>query len=120
MLTVYEKTLLEGWEDTHKKAQLTLWILLMLKKSPMHMTAIKEGIALHTNNTIIADDKSMYRALRRFTEAELIMYELEKSQGGPDKKIYHLTSIGKNVLTTFLQRNVAAIYFNENNSQLFI
>jgi DNA-binding PadR family transcriptional regulator len=68
-LNTYEKTLLEGWEDTAKKGHLTLWILLALKDGSKHMAVVKTFITTATNGLLEADDKSMYRALRRYYDA---------------------------------------------------
>ena len=118
-LTKYEQTLLDGWEDVHKKAQLTLWILLALKDAPRHMVEIKTFIGERTNDTISADDKSMYRALRRFADADLIDFEAEASESGPDKKRYYLTGIGRKTLTAFLERNIQDVFLNPDNKKLF-
>ena len=64
-LDKYEKELLAGWEEVYKKGHLTLWILLSLKHSPKHMTQIKRFLQAYTDGTLWADDKSIYRALRR-------------------------------------------------------
>lgn len=119
MLSRYEQVLLEGWEDTHKKSQLTLWILLSLKHGPKHMSDMKEFIYNATSQTITADDKSMYRALRRFADAELITYTSEKSESGPDKKVYVLTEIGKTVLQEFITKHITNVFFNAANKPLF-
>ena len=107
----YLATLLEGWEDVHKKSQLTLWILLALKADGKHMAAIKEWITGMTGGTISADDKSMYRALRRLHEAEIISFRQEPGNGGPDRKVYGLTDIGAQLLQTFLQRNIIDVLY---------
>ena len=119
ILTKYEQTLLEGWEDVHKKAQLTLWILLALKDAPRHMMEIKLFIGERTNQTISADDKSMYRALRRFADADLIDFESEASDSGPDKKRYFLTDIGRKTLAAFTERNIQDVFLNPANKKLF-
>lgn len=115
----YVQTLLVGWEDVHKKSQLTLWVLLALKDSPKFMAEIKQFIEERTNQTITADDKSMYRALRRFADAELIDNTSEASKSGPDKKIYHLTDIGTQTLEAFLDRNIKTIFLDQKNQKLF-
>ena len=109
MLNKYEQTLLEGWEEVHKKGQLTLWILLALKDSPKHMANIKLFILKETNGLLEADDKSMYRALRRFNEVEIVAFTIEKNKRGPDRKLYYLTKIGKDVLAAFIQHNILDI-----------
>src|SRR4051812_46916709 len=97
-LNDYEQKLLAGWEDVYKKGQLNLWILLALKEAPKHMADIKQAMADLTDGTVSADDKSMYRALRRYTEAELVGYTFRPSPNGPDLKVYELTDTGRNVL----------------------
>ena len=94
MLSKYEETLLEGWEDVHKRGQLTLWILLALKDGPKHMQKIKRFISDITSMSISADDKSMYRALRRFADAEIAtlsddeLAQLEHLIEMPDPDLY--------------------------------
>ena len=119
-LDKYEQTLLNGWEDTHKQSQLTLWIMLALKNGPKHMNDIKTFISNWTNQTLLADDKSMYRALRRFNEADLIDFTNQPSQKGPDLKIYSLTETGKNVLNKFVERNVSGIFYHRQVKELLL
>lgn len=110
-LDTYEQQLLEGWEEVYKKSQLTLWILLALKDSPKHMAEIKSFIASTTQGTLDADDKSMYRALRRYHEGQLIDFSLEAGQGGPDRKQYFLTESGGKVLQAFAHRQVMQVFY---------
>lgn len=111
MLDDYEQKLLQGWEEVYKKSQLTFWILLALKDSPKHMAEIKDYILLKTNGTLEADDKSMYRALRRYTDVDMLSFNLEQNDSGPDRKIYKLTDTGLNVLSSFSRRNILDIYY---------
>jgi len=108
-LTTYEQQLLQGWEEIYKRGQLTLWIFLALQDGPKHMAAIKEHIKIQTNGTVGADDQSMYRALRRYYETELVTYSKSATLNGPDRKVYELTSTGQNVLKSFIERNVKAL-----------
>jgi PadR family transcriptional regulator PadR len=110
-LSAYEQKLLQGWEDVYKKSQLTLWIMLALKDGPKHMAEIKQFIAEATNHILSADDQSMYRALRRYTEAELLNFTTQPGSAGPDLKIYHLTPVGHTVTKAFAQRNINTIFF---------
>ncbi len=108
----YEQKLLEGWEDVFKKGQLTLWIMLALKDGPKHMAEIKEFIVRATNGSLTADDQSMYRALRRYHDAELVDFVQEPGKSGPDLKVYSLSSIGGKVLDHFVKRNIADVFFH--------
>lgn len=118
MQDAYEQELLDGWEDVYKKGQLTLWIMLALKDGPKHMADIKTFIALATNNSLSADDKSMYRALRRYYDTELVEFSLEARDNGPDRKIYRLTIIGRNVLDAFIKRNITDVFFKSDIKEL--
>jgi PadR family transcriptional regulator PadR len=111
MLDNYEQKLLNGWEDVYKKGQLTLWIMLALKDGPKYMAEIKQFIHFATNDTLSADDKSLYRALRRYYDAEMIDYTQEPGKSGPDRKVYKLTDVGERVLNTFLERNFATVFY---------
>lgn len=110
-LTPYEATLLAGWEDVFKKGQLTTWIMLALLDGAKHMSQIKEFIETATDNIVTADDKSMYRALRRYHDADLVEYQTQPGNGGPDRKIYTLTPSGSAVLAHFLHRNIVQIFY---------
>jgi len=108
-LTNYEGQLLAGWEEIYKRGQLTLWILLALFDGPKHMSAIKEYIHSHTNDMLTADNQSMYRALRRYHETEIVTFKGEQIAHGPDRKVYELTDTGRNMLRHFVNRNIAAL-----------
>lgn len=111
-LDEYEQKLLNGWEDNYKQGQLTLWIMLALKDGSKHMALIKDFILDATHGHISADDKSLYRALRRYNDAELVAYTEKPSHGGgPDHKVYALTAIGKRILDVFLDRNIESVYY---------
>jgi PadR family transcriptional regulator PadR len=108
---------LDGWEEAFKKGQLTLWIMLALKDGPKHMADIKHFIYRATNGTLTADDKSMYRALRRYYDAEMLDFTT-KSSNGPDLKIYSLTKIGHKVLKEFTKRNITDVFYQSNIKEL--
>lgn len=113
-LSDYEQEVLDGWEEIYKRGQLTLWILFALADGPKHMAEIKEYIQLQTADAVSADDQSMYRALRRYNETELITYTNHKIANGPDRKIYELTQMGSNVLDAFVERNVKSLVAQYN------
>lgn len=107
----YEQQLLEGWEEAFKKGQLTLWITLALRDSPKHMANIKSFIDQATNGALEVDDKSIYRALRRYYDVEMIDYTQQPGLGGPDRKVYSLTDLGERVLQRFIDRNIVDVFF---------
>ncbi|MCA9348638.1 PadR family transcriptional regulator [Candidatus Saccharibacteria bacterium] len=118
-LDEYEETLLTGWEETYKKSQLTLWTLLALKDGPKYMNDIKEFIEEATDKKLTVDDKSMYRALRRFNEIGLTIYTEQESAGGPKRKLLELSASGRKVLDNFIYRNITSIINHPKNKHLF-
>lgn len=104
--------LLNGWEEVYKKGQLTFWILLAVRDQPRHMKDIKEFIDQMTQGTFVVDDNSMYRALKRYEKAELISHTLAPGEGGPDRKMLSLTSLGRELLSAFTERNVVGVFYN--------
>lgn len=118
-LDKYAQQLLASWEEIFKKGQLTLWIMLALKDGPKYMADIKQFIAEATNGILSADDHSMYRALRRYYEAELVDFtQIPGNQSGLDRKTYQLTKLGEEVLDAFVSRNITEVFFKPNIKQL--
>jgi PadR family transcriptional regulator, regulatory protein PadR len=114
----YEEKLLAGWEEVFKKGQLTLWIMLALKDGPKHMAEIKQFIAEATNGSLSADDQSMYRALRRYYDTEMVDFTQQPGKNGPDRKVYSLTQIGAEVLQNFIKRNITEVFYKPSLKQL--
>ncbi|NEW09906.1 PadR family transcriptional regulator [Paenibacillus sp. SYP-B3998] len=106
----YINKLLNGWEQVYKNSQLTFWVMLALKEGPKHMAEIKAFIDKSTNGTMSVDDKSMYRALRRYYDSELTDFSNAPGKG-PDKKIYRLSPIGETVFALFVQRNMISTLY---------
>ena len=119
MLDIYEKKILETWEEVYKKGLLTFWILLSLRADSQYMASMKRFIEEFTNNSLIVDDKSMYRALRRLTDMDLIQFTDEPGDAkGPTRKTYFLTQTGNDVLQEFINRNIAGIFFKPEIKKL--
>lgn len=107
----YQQSLLTGWEEVFKKGQLTLWIALALKAGPKHMAEIKEFIIQLTNGTTDVDDRSIYRALRRYHQADIVEFSMVPSDNGPEHKIYHLTTNGDVLVAAFCKRNIIDVFY---------
>ncbi len=114
----YERKLLEGWEEVFKKGQLTLWIMLALKDGPKHMAEIKKFIHQSTNGTLSADDKSLYRALRRYYDVEFVDFMNQPGKNGPDLKVYSLTRVGRKVTDEFSKRNIIDVFYKPETKAL--
>ena len=98
--------LLHTWEESYKKGLLSFWILLSLTQRPMYAYEMKEEIIRFSQGSVSADDNSIYRALKRFTKAELIEGKLYPSPTGPARKYFSLTPIGTKLLRQFIERNI--------------
>ncbi len=114
----YEQKLLAGWEEVFKKGQLTLWILLALRDCPKHMAEIKNFIHSATGGVLSVDDQSMYRALRRYHDVEMVGFTTEPGDNGPDRKVYALTGVGAKVLDQFLDRNIVSVFYRKDIKDL--
>lgn len=98
--------LLETWEGTYKKGLLSFWILLLLDQRPTYAFEMNPLINELSQNTISADDNSLYRALNRFEQLGLITSQLQPSGQGPARRVYSLTGVGRDLLIRFTQRNL--------------
>lgn len=102
----YIQQLLEGWELTYKKGQLTFWILLSLKEGPKYIDEIIEFMDHHSMGAVNYDEQSIYRALRKYYDAEMVSYELQDGNKGPQRKYFSLSTIGQELLKQFIARNL--------------
>ncbi|MDB5184159.1 MAG: hypothetical protein JWO07_840 [Candidatus Saccharibacteria bacterium] len=102
-----EKELLESWEEIYKRGHLTFWVLLSLWRQPLEYSQIVAEIDQLSGGTCTVTEQSLYRALRRFDDAGMIMM-----MSGKDKrsKLYHLTLTGRLVLQQFTSRTIQPFY----------
>lgn len=109
--------LLNAWEETYKKGQLTLWIFLSLKEGPKYVTELQESINRYSNGTIKAEEQSLYRTLRKFYHLKMVDFSTGKGHKGPDRKYYQLTPLGRSLLHDFVERNIL-LFFEEPLKEL--
>lgn len=98
--------LLNAWEETYKKGQLTLWVFLALKEERKCVEEIKEFVERMSEETMSCEEQSLYRNLRKFQHLEIVAYESKKVSKGPDRKYYYLTETGKELFKRFVERNI--------------
>ncbi len=98
--------LLEQWEGVYKKGLLTFWLLLLLHERPRYVFEMSNALTQLSRGTISADERSLYRALRRFEAVGFVRSEWQESAMGPDRRYYHLTELGIELLRRFTQRNI--------------
>ena len=106
------RELLSAWEETYKKGQLTLWIFLSLKEGPKYVSGLQESIERFSKGTIHAEEQSLYRTLRKFYHLKMVDFSAGKGHKGPDRKYYHLTTLGESLLESFVDRNIK-LFFEE-------
>ena len=104
--------LLNAWEETYKKGQLTLWIFLSLKEGPKYVSELQESIDHFSKGTIRAEEQSLYRTLRKFYHLKMVDYSAGKGHKGPERKYYQLTPLGQSLLKSFVERNIF-LFFEE-------
>lgn len=114
--------LLHQWEESYKKGLLSFWILFSLTQRAMYAYEMREEIIKISQSSISAEDNSIYRALKRFTQAGLIEGKMHSSPSGPARKYFYLTPLGTDLLQQFVNRNIL-VFQSENfkiSSQIFL
>lgn len=98
--------LLNAWEETYKRGQLTFWVFLALKESNKCVEDIKEFVERMSEGAMSCEEQSLYRNLRKFQHLEIVAYESRKVSKGPDRKYYYLTETGERLFKRFVERNI--------------
>ena len=70
--------LLNAWEETYKKGQLTFWIFLALKESNKCVEDIKAFVEKASKQSMSCEEQSLYRTLRKFQNLAIVAYENRK------------------------------------------
>lgn len=98
--------LLNAWEETYKKGQLTFWVFLALQESNKCVEEIKEFVENMSEGSMSCEEQSLYRNLRKFLHLGIVAYERKRVSKGPDRKYYYLTDIGLRLFQHFVERNI--------------
>jgi DNA-binding PadR family transcriptional regulator len=120
MNKVYLEELLKAWEETYKKGQLTLWIFLSLREGPKFVEELRDSIEKLSDGTILCEEMSLYRTLRKFHHLGIVQFTTGKGNKGPERKYYELTPVGTELLQAFVDRNIRLFFNNELKSLLNI
>lgn len=110
--------LVRDWEAVYKRGLLTFWVLLALYQSEKRADEIKVFLNIVTDGQFSVDDQSLYRALRRYYDTEFVDFTMEKSNKGPDRKVYSLTPLGRAVLSRFAKQNIVNIMYKQDIQSL--
>jgi PadR family transcriptional regulator, regulatory protein PadR len=106
MKTSQLEQLLGQWEDSYKKGLLSFWMLLLLHGRSTYAYEMAAMIAEMSRGTVVADGKSIYRALKRFEENGIVQSRKQNSDIGPPRRYYSLTALGEQLLARFIARNI--------------
>lgn len=112
-----QSELLAAWEETYKKGQLTMWVFLALSEGRKYVDEIQAFVAGRSDGTMTCEEQSLYRSLRKYQYLGMVDYEAGKGDRGPERKYYYLTPLGKDLLTQFIDRNIA-LFFRPDIRQL--
>ena len=100
------ENLLAQWEETYKKGLFSFWLLLLLAQRKAYPYEIKGAISEMSQNTINADENSIYRSLNRLADSGIVGSEVLPSETGPSRRYYFLTALGRDLLNRFINRNI--------------
>ena len=103
-LLIFE--LLNAWEETYKKGQLTFWVFLALKESNKCVEEVKEFVEKMSDGSMSCEEQSLYRNLRKFLNLGIVAYDSKRVSKGPDRKYYYLTDVGRELFQSFVDRNI--------------
>ncbi len=73
----------------------------------MDVQAIRQRIEVLTDKSYATSDQTLYRALRKHYDLELVDYREIPSNSGPKKKLYKLSVLGSQLLSEFTARNIS-------------
>jgi PadR family transcriptional regulator PadR len=94
------------WEENYKRGLLSFWMMLLLAGQEMYAYEMQAAVEALSQGTLSASENSIYRALRRFTEAGLVRSEVQPSDLGPPRRYFSLTPAGRELLEAFIRRNI--------------
>jgi PadR family transcriptional regulator PadR len=80
--------------------------LLLLAQRKAYPYEIKSAISEMSRNTISADENSIYRSLNRLADSGVVDSETVPSETGPSRRYFYLTSLGYELLSRFITRNI--------------
>lgn len=104
------KEILSNWESVFKRGLLTFWILLLLHDQSSFPYEMNQEIEKISNGSMSADMNSIYRSLRRLENMGLVSSEMKQSNSGPNRRYYRLTQQGKELLKSFISRNIMTFH----------
>jgi DNA-binding PadR family transcriptional regulator len=77
-------------------------ILAMLRQGPRHGYEIKKDVDKALGGMVVLNNKTLYRALKRFEETGTVTRQVVSQIGKPDRHVYELTEGGVRVMDRLL------------------
>lgn len=102
----YSDKLLHDWELIFRQGLLTFWVFIAIRDTELSVGEILEKVAELTNATYNPSEQTLYRLLRKQYDLELVDYREVAGNSGPNKKLYTLSDLGKELLASFIERNI--------------
>ena len=81
-------------------------MLLLLHERSSYVFEMGQQLDAISQGSISADEKSLYRALRRFEAMGVVESSWQPSEVGPRRRYYALTDLGGALLRQFARRNI--------------
>ncbi len=86
------------WHEYPERGWIQFLIMRVLYEKPMHGYQLLEEIEQRSSGCHKLEPGSIYTLLRRMEERGLLESKWEKTEGGPDRRVYRLTSKGVEAL----------------------
>lgn len=122
MIKNYQNKLLNDWELIFQQGLLTFWVFIAIRDSEQSVGEIIDKVTELTNKTYNPSEQTIYRLLRKQYDLELVNYREVAGNRGPNKRLYTLSSLGKELLTRFIERNIQLfqqpIIFNSKGDEI--
>ena len=87
-------------------------ILVLLEKKPGSGYDLARRFGGGIGNFWNATHQQIYQELKKLAAAKLVEFELQTQAERPDKKVYRITSAGRNALKAWLKAPVKAVKIN--------
>ncbi len=95
-LNSYERDIIGKWLNSFKKSTTIYLILTALRSKEMWSKELDEYMNEKVGSIISIDERSLYRALRRLNDIDLVTFqEVDADKTGANRKVYSLTESGR-------------------------
>ncbi|GEM_PF-1291302 len=100
-----KQKLMKSWSREYKKGFSAYFLLLFMKDEPTYGFELSRRLQAVSHN-LPFNESGIYQQLKKLENADLIHSEWRRSDQGPRRKYYQLTSQGNELLAEFTQTMV--------------